>query len=95
MERDSDVVTAWAIGEWSTALSHLGALDQMGLSVPHSVIDRVQRELHELCWLWLARRGVITIKTGDVEWAVADARNFCTEHVAEIDELLRRKKEGT
>ena len=79
MNTQEQIALAWAISELATGLDHLAAV------YPNRVPDmgRLSAELDYLMRRWPGGDDV-----------VAEARAFLTEHVDELDELLRRRVRG-
>jgi hypothetical protein len=82
------------IGEWATALDHIEASIRTGLimPVPYATLNRVRTELRDLLNQWSAVTERLLQHPDDDARMVEEARAYCTEHQAEIDELLNETK---
>lgn len=84
------LAVALGVAEWSTAYSHLNAMDRMGLHVPPLILGEVREELEELKTQWRRVGGRDFDADGRDE--EEQARAYLTAHLSQVEELL---KEGT
>lgn len=85
---------AYIIGEYSTALDHLDALRRVQVHVAPAVFSRLERERGEYARLWwAATHGDPTWVDGHTDAVVAEAREWCTRHVVDLDDLIANKEE--
>lgn len=92
MNARDKLLLAVCIGEWATALDHIRAALRTGLQdpKPYTALDRVQRELRDLLNQWSSVTERLLRTPEDDARMIEEARAFCTEHQAEIDDLLNR-----
>lgn len=78
---------AYAVCEWSAALTHLSALRQVGCRVPDELFVQVGQELTSFTALWAT--------THDAEWPLVDtvehARAWLSQHTEQLDALLQEE----
>jgi hypothetical protein len=78
------LLCAYACAEWSSALTHLLALRQVGCRVSDEVLMQVTDELTSFTAVWSA----MSHQTWTVDKAVERARAWLTEHTDELDAVL-------
>lgn len=89
MNEDRRLLLAAAIGEWTSAIEHMTALERLGTGGTSIALDRARRERALLCHIWCGSGAIL--RDGWVDRIVAEARTFATERVSRLDELLREK----
>lgn len=90
MNNRQKLLLAVCIGEWATALDHIEASTRTGYMgpVPYATLGRVRNELRHLLNEWSSVTERLLRTPDDDARMVEEARAYCTQHQAEIDELL-------
>lgn len=86
MNMRTEGLVALGLIEWQRALDHLTALRTAGVHVPENLSKRMEVELRLLVLRW---RRWEPVGPGDVDSAVAEAREWVTTHNDTTEELLR------
>jgi len=87
------LLAAYAIAEYTTALEHLQALRSVGVSVPGSVVNRLERERLNIAVLWWqATHGDFTWTYDHMDTVVEECRAWVTEHIVELDDLIETSR---
>ena len=92
MKTDRQILAAWAVAEWRTALDHLEALTSMGFDAAHEA-SVVRAELQRMAekFMVMIDRGV-GYTDDQLAVAVREARSICTAHQGRLNVLLNREK---
>lgn len=88
-DEDHKALLAICIGEWTTAIEHIEATqDLLPMYQQPAVLRRMKREQVNLLHQWASVR---RLSPFDGEALIADARAYATERAADIDALLEEK----
>lgn len=82
MDDRQALLLALGITEWAGAVAHFDAMRHRRVNVPPDIERQIGLELAFMVRQWPAAPGV------SVTAVIADARRYCTEHVADLDALL-------
>jgi len=81
MEHRQKLLLAIGIAEWASVSAHLEAMRRRGVAIPGDMQVVLARELGFLYRRWPE-------EADSVEQAIAQARQYATEHVDEVDEVI-------
>ena len=85
---DEDLgLLAYGIASYDTTIASMEALQAVGVTVPHTIIGRCRDEMAYLCLQWSNKMGDTLFNREQLGRTVTEARAYCTEHQAEINEL--------
>jgi len=79
------LLMAYAVTEWSGALTHLSALRKVGCRVSPVIEEQVAGELLSFVMAWAKVSGL----NGSTDATIAHAKAWVSQHIDELDKILK------